>query len=44
MTCQAGRYAPAPIEDPEHIDERRAALGMSPYKDYLALFANNPPC
>jgi hypothetical protein len=44
MTCQAGRYAPAPIEDPEHIDERRAALGMSPYKDYLALFANNPSC
>ncbi len=44
MTCQAGRYAPAPIEDPDHIDDRRAALHMGPYKDYLALYADAPPC
>jgi hypothetical protein len=28
-------YQPQPIEDPEHIDERRAALGMEPYKQYV---------
>jgi len=44
MTCQAGRFAPAPTEDPDHIDERRAALHMGPYKDYLALYAAAPPC
>lgn len=44
MTCQAGRFAPAPTEDLDHIDERRAALHMGPYKDYLALYASAPPC
>jgi hypothetical protein len=44
MVCQAGKFAPAPIEDPDHIDERRAALQMSPYKDYLAHYATAPPC
>jgi hypothetical protein len=44
MTCKAGRYAPDNLADPEHVDERRAAIGMAPYKDYLAMFANDPPC
>jgi hypothetical protein len=44
MTCKAGKLVPDPMEDPDHIDERRATLGMTPYKDYLALFANDPPC
>jgi hypothetical protein len=44
MTCRAGKYVPDNLADPEHVDERRTALGMGPYKDYLALFANDPPC
>jgi hypothetical protein len=44
MTCKAGKQVPDRMEDPDHIDERRATLGMTPYKDYLALFADNPPC
>lgn len=44
MVCKAGKYVPSPIEDPDHIDQRRATLGMTPYKDYLALFADDPPC
>ncbi len=26
----------SPIEDPDHVDERRAAIGLEPMKDYLA--------
>jgi hypothetical protein len=44
MTCKAGKYVPDTLEDPEQIDQRRATLGMIPYKDYLAMFADNPPC
>lgn len=44
MTCKAGKYVPDRLEDPDHVDERRATLGMTPYKNYLALFANDPPC
>jgi hypothetical protein len=25
-----------PIEDPEHVDERRAAVGLSPLAEYAA--------
>jgi hypothetical protein len=44
MHCVEGRQVPLPIEDPAHLDELRAKLGMKPYKDYLAEFANDPPC
>jgi hypothetical protein len=44
MICKAGKYVPDTLEDPEHIDQRRATLGMIPYKDYLAMFADDPPC
>lgn len=44
MTCKGGKYVPDRLEDPDHVDERRATLGMTPYKNYLALFANDPPC
>lgn len=27
---------PLPIEDPEHVDERRASVGLPPLADYLA--------
>lgn len=30
--------APKPIEDPEHVDERRAAVGLEPLADYLKRF------
>jgi hypothetical protein len=32
------RYEPLPIEDPEHVDERRAAVGLGPLADYAAHF------
>lgn len=44
MTCKDGKYVPLPLEDPERVDERRAALGMPPYAEHLKRFANNPPC
>ena len=42
MRCEGGKYVPSPLEDPEHVDQRRAEFGMTPYADYLAKFA--PPC
>ena len=30
------RWDPFPIEDPEHVDERRAAVGLSPLAEYAA--------
>jgi hypothetical protein len=30
------RWEPFPIEDPEHVDERRAAVGLSPLAEYAA--------
>jgi hypothetical protein len=29
---------PQPIEDPEHLDERRAAVGLEPFADYATRF------
>ncbi|WP_218041543.1 DUF6624 domain-containing protein [Acrocarpospora macrocephala] len=29
-------FGPRPIEDPEHLDERRAAVGLEPFEDYVA--------
>ncbi len=31
-----------PCEDIEHIDERRAQMGMGPLADYLDLFREGP--
>ena len=28
---------PHPIEDPEHLDQRRAAVGLGPFAEYEAL-------
>jgi len=44
MTCKDGKLVPRPIEDPDRIDARRRAMGMTPYADYLASFADAPPC
>jgi hypothetical protein len=30
------RWEPHPIEDPEHVDERRAAVGLRPLAEYAA--------
>ncbi len=38
VACVDGVYKPYPIEDPEHIDERRLKLGMPAYGDYLKTF------
>lgn len=35
---QFGRSGPQPIEDEEHLDERRAAVGLEPFADYAARF------
>lgn len=32
-----GVISVAPLEDPEHVDERRAAIGMPPLAEYLKL-------
>lgn len=45
MSCKAGKWVAAPIEDPEGLDERRAKLGMEPYAAYLAKnYAGPAPC
>lgn len=31
-----GELKPEPIEDPEHLDERRAAVGLGPFAEYEA--------
>lgn len=31
---------PLPLEDPEHVDERRAAVGLGPLAEYLRRFAD----
>lgn len=32
--AEDGRYEPQPIEDAEHVDERRAAIGLKPLAEY----------
>ena len=40
LICQAnGIVSPGPLVDPEHVDERRAAIGLMPLKTYLHLAA-----
>ena len=31
---EAGNFGPRPIEDPDHVDERRQAVGLQPLSDY----------
>jgi hypothetical protein len=31
---EAGHFGPRPIEDPDHVDERRQAVGLQPLSDY----------
>jgi hypothetical protein len=32
-----GRLVPEPIQDPEHVDERRAKVGLQPLAEYASL-------
>jgi len=36
FTVTDGEFGPCPIEDPERLDERRAAAGLAPFADYEA--------
>jgi hypothetical protein len=44
MRCEAGKWTAFPLEDADQVEERRAALKMRPYAEYLAQFASRPPC
>jgi len=37
-----GELRPHPIEDPEHVDERRASVGLEPLADYAARVGGRP--
>lgn len=32
-----GAFGPGPLEDPEHVDERRKAVGLAPLAEYAAI-------
>ena len=36
FTVTGGEFRPHPIEDPQRLDERRAAAGLEPFADYEA--------
>ncbi len=40
MMDDEGVLRPVPVEDFEHIDERRASVGLTPIKEYAAYFAS----
>ncbi|AVQ04419.1 hypothetical protein B7G68_11035 [Caulobacter segnis] len=46
VVCEAGKWAPDRLEDPETVDERRKAMGFpQSMAEYLAYFQTNyPPC
>lgn len=35
-----GIFIPAPIEDDENVDSRRAAMGMIPLQEYIQIMSN----
>lgn len=43
MQCVAGRMVPAPTEDPERLEQRRAPMGFR-WPDYAAYLANFGAC
>jgi hypothetical protein len=44
VTCKDHRWAVDRLEDPEHVNERRKAVGLSTEEDYAKIFADKPPC
>lgn len=41
VTCVDGAVAPRPLIDPEHVDDRRAAVGLGPIAEYLDSFPDD---
>jgi hypothetical protein len=45
MICKSGRWALDTLEDPDHVDERRRAIGFElTVAQNVARFADRPPC
>jgi hypothetical protein len=42
MIRQGMHYVPRDLRDPEHVDERRAAVGLEPVAEYQRRFDENP--
>jgi len=40
--CEAGKWRPEPLEDPDHVDDRRKTVGLVPESEYLAYFGSQP--
>lgn len=40
--CTDGKWGPANVEDPVHLDELRKSVGLPPEADYLQTFATTP--
>jgi hypothetical protein len=38
MHCVGGKWVPQPLEDPEHLDELRASVGLSTEAEYVRYF------
>lgn len=41
VTCIGEEVGPAPLIDPEHVDERRASVGLGPLQEYLDSFPDD---
>lgn len=44
MTCRDSRWVLFELEDHDRVDEWRTEMGMGPLADYVARFADQPPC
>jgi len=42
-TCKLGRWEPYPIREPEHLDERREAIGLPKFEEYATMVAEACP-
>jgi len=42
-TARDGRFVPRNLRDPDHVDERRASVGLGPVAEYLARMAEHHP-
>lgn len=42
FTVTGGEFGPHPIEDPRHLEERRAAAGLEPFASYEAQMRGEP--
>jgi hypothetical protein len=43
VTARDGRWVPRRLRDPDHIDDRRSAVGLEPLADYLTRFGEAQP-